>query len=110
MLPRIAAILLLVIVCAPISTAQAGASNSLLDVTPDGSRLLVANADNGTVTVVDTAERKALREIRVGDKPEGVAWIGKGPLAVVTVYREDLVVFVDTEAGRVVEKVKVANE
>jgi YVTN family beta-propeller protein len=89
---------------------QAGSSNSLMDVRPDGGRLLVANSDNGSVTVVDTADKKALCEIKVGDKPEGVAWIGKGPLAVVTVYREDLVVVVDTEAHKVVEKLKVANE
>jgi YVTN family beta-propeller protein len=90
--------------------SRAGKSNSLLDVSPDGSRLLVANADNGSVSVVDTKERKLLREIKVGDKPEGVAWIGKGPLAVATVYREDLVVFLDTETGQVLKKLSVADE
>ncbi len=89
---------------------QAGSSNSLMDLSPDGSRLLVANADNGTVTVVDTITRKALREIKVGDKPEGVTWIGKGPLALVTVYRDDLVVWVDTEAGKVIHTLKVSDE
>jgi YVTN family beta-propeller protein len=110
MLPRHAAGLFVVLCCISPLTAWAGTSNSLMDLTPDGSRLLVANSDNGTVTLVDTADRKSLREIKVGDKPEGVAWIGKGPLAAVTVYREDLVVLVDTNAGRVVEKLKVANE
>jgi YVTN family beta-propeller protein len=111
MSPRFAAVSFAVVLAfAPASPALAGSSNSLMDLTPDGSRLLVANSDNGTVTVVDTKERKALREIAVGDKPEGVAWIDKGPLAVVTVYREDLVVFIDTEAGRVVHKLKMANE
>ena len=67
---RIAAALLLqYLVTVPI--AVAGTSNSLMDVSPDGTRLLVANTDNGTVTVVDTAARKALREIKVGEKPEG---------------------------------------
>jgi YVTN family beta-propeller protein len=89
--------------------AQAGSSNSLMDVSPDGSRLLVANSDNGTVAVVNTAERKALHEITVGDKPEGVTWID-GQLAAVTVYREDHVVFVDTSEGKVVARLKVANE
>ncbi|MFL5242770.1 MAG: hypothetical protein ACJ8FY_11735 [Gemmataceae bacterium] len=87
-----------------------GTSNSLMDITPDGKLLLVANSDNGTVTVVDAANRKALREIKVGDKPEGVTWIGTGPLAAVTVYREDRVVFVDAEKGQVVEKLPVGNE
>ena len=47
--------------------ARAGSSNSLLDVSPDGSLLLVANPDNGTVTVVDTLTRKSIHEIEVGD-------------------------------------------
>ncbi|MHB1423515.1 MAG: hypothetical protein ACYC3I_10045 [Gemmataceae bacterium] len=92
------------------AAAQAGSSNSLLDVTPDGKRLLVANADNGSVTVIDAGANKALREIAVGDKPEGVAWIGNGPLAAVTVYRDDIVAFVDTDAGKVVEKLRVPDE
>src|SRR5947208_6401795 len=92
------------------SFAKAGTSNSLMDVSPDGTRLLVANPDNGTVTVLDTGNRKALREIKVGDKPEGVTWIGNGPLAAVTVYREDLVVFFDAQDGRIVRKLAVADE
>ncbi|HEY7328222.1 MAG TPA: hypothetical protein VH592_11305 [Gemmataceae bacterium] len=91
-------------------SARAGSSNSLLDVTPDGKRLLVANADNGSVTVIDAVANKALREIAVGDKPEGVAWIGNGPLAAVTVYNEDSVAFVDTEAGKIVERLRVSDE
>ncbi len=91
-------------------SSHAGSSNSLLDVTPDGKRLLVANADNGSVTVIDAAANKALREIAVGDKPEGVAWIGNGPLAAVTVYNEDIVAFVDTESGKIVEKLRVPDE
>ena len=90
--------------------ALAGSSNSLMDVSPDGARLLVANADNGTVSVVDTAARKVLHEIPVGDKCEGVTWLGNGPLAAVTVYREDRVVFLDAAAGRVLEKLPVPNE
>ena len=35
------------------SLAHAGDSNSLMDVSPDGKRLIVANPDNGTVTIFD---------------------------------------------------------
>jgi YVTN family beta-propeller protein len=94
----------------PAAPAVAGSSNSLMDVSPDGARLLVTNSDNGSVTVVDTKARKALTEIKVGDKPEGVTWIGKGPLAAVTVYRDNRVVFLDTAAGKVVKKLDVASE
>src|SRR5262245_45112324 len=41
------------------SLASAGTSNSLLDLSPDGKVLLAANADNASVTVIDTATRKA---------------------------------------------------
>jgi YVTN family beta-propeller protein len=90
--------------------APAGTSNSLLDVSADGTRLLVANPDNGTVTVLDTAARKVLHEVHVGEKPQGVTWVGKGPLAAATVYHEDRVVFFDATTGRVVQRLPVANE
>ena len=86
---------------------MAGTSNSLLDVSPDGKRLLVANTDNGTVTVMDTADRKAIREIEVGRQPEGVSWIGAGPLAAVTLYFEDKVALIDADAGTVVATIPV---
>jgi YVTN family beta-propeller protein len=92
------------------SFAQAGTSNSLMDVSPNGARLMVANADNGTISIVDTKAKKVLHEIKVGEKPEGVTFIGAGPLAAVTVYREDLVVFLDTEKGKVLHRLKVADE
>ncbi len=92
------------------ASLHAGSSNSLLDVHPDGSRLIVANADNGTVSIVDLKERKLLHEVPVGDKPEGVTWVGRSSLAAVAVYREDRVVFVDAAAGKVVQKLPVSDE
>ncbi|MCI0376435.1 MAG: c-type cytochrome [Gemmataceae bacterium] len=92
------------------SMVCAGSSNSLLDVSPDSKWLLVANTDNGTVTVVDTATKKAVREIKVGEKPEGVSWIGNGPRAVVTLYRDNAVVFFDASTGTVDKKLPVAHE
>lgn len=91
------------------SLAFAGQSNSLLDVHPDGSRLLAVNADNGTVTIVDLKTRKPLHEVKLGDKPEGAAWVGES-LALVTVYRDDVVAFVDTKDGKVVHRLKVEDE
>jgi YVTN family beta-propeller protein len=101
---------MLAALCCPVPPARAGDCNSLLDVSPDGSRLLVANPDNGTVTVVDTRAAKALREVKVGDKCEGVTWVGNGPLAAVAVYHEDRVVLLDAAEGRVVLNVPVADE
>jgi YVTN family beta-propeller protein len=81
-----------------------------MDVSPDGAWLLVANPDNGSVTVVDVAARKAVREIAVGDKPEGVTWIGNGPHAVVTVYHENRLVFFNTQNGTITAKLAVPAE
>src|SRR4051794_31457174 len=80
------------------NSSPAGTSNSLLDVTPDGKRLAVANTDSGTVTVVDLASRKAVCELPAGDHPEGVAWVGNGPLLLATVYGDDRVVVYNADA------------
>jgi YVTN family beta-propeller protein len=109
MTARLAGCLVLTVLLSA-GTAFGGSSNSLMDVSPDGRRLLVANSDNGTVTVVDAEARKVLHEIPVGDKPEGVTWIGPGPLAAVTVYRDDAVVFLDTAEGKVIDRLAVADE
>ncbi len=92
------------------SFVHAGTSNSLMDVSPDGKLLLVANRDNGTITVVDTQTRKAIREIKVGEKPEGVSWIGNGPRAIVTLYDESALVFFDAATGTVGQKLSVSAE
>jgi YVTN family beta-propeller protein len=92
------------------SIVHAGSSNSLMDVSPDGTRLLVANTDSGTVTVVDLEKRAKLHEIPVGDHPEGVTWIGSGPLAAVTIYREDQVLFLDASEGKVLHRLDVDDE
>src|SRR5437762_6350269 len=81
-----------------------------MDISPDGAHLVIANPDNGTVTVVDTVARKSLREIPLGEKPEGVTWIGSGPLAAVTVYHDNCVAIIDTVAGKIVKKLSVAHE
>jgi YVTN family beta-propeller protein len=90
--------------------AHAGATNSLLDVSPDGRWLLATNNDNGTVTLIDVTKRAAVREIAVGTKPESVTWIGNGPRAVATLYRESAVVFFDAQTGQVGKKLKLAVE
>ena len=90
--------------------ASAGVTNSLMDVSPDGKWLLACNNDNGTVTLIDLAKRTAVREIAVGQKPEGVTWIGAGPRAAVACYRDGTVVFFNAQTGEVGKKLKVTAE
>ena len=92
------------------SAVFAGTSNSLMDVTPTGKYLIVANNDSGTVTLLDLDKKEAVREIKVGKKPEGVAWIGDGPLAAVTLYHEKAVVIIDTLTGKIVKTIPTAAE
>ena len=93
-----------------VGDVHAGVSNSLLDVSPDGSRLLVANPDSGTVSVIDAVKREVIREIAVGSKPEGVTWIGNGPRAAVTLYAGSAVVFFDAATGQIGKKLPVQFE
>jgi YVTN family beta-propeller protein len=107
---RYPSLLLLMILAGDAAVANAGSSNSLMDVSPDGKLLLVANTDSGTVTVVDLNQRVKLHEIPVGDHPEGVTWVGAGSMAVVTIYREDKVLFLDVKEGRVLHRLDVDDE
>src|SRR5260221_501879 len=92
------------------SISFAGASNSLMDVTPNGKALIVANNDSGTITLIDLDKKEAVREIKVGKKPEGVTWIGNGPLVAVTLYHEMAVVIIDTDTGKIEKRIPTAAE
>lgn len=111
MLPHQARVLFLCLLCGCLGqNVHAGSTNSLLDVSPDNSLVLSANADNYSVTVIDAAASKVLHEIKVGQRPEGVSWIGTSGLAAVTCYTDDTVVFVDPKAGKVLTTIKVSPE
>ncbi len=88
----------------------AASSNSLMDVSPDGTKLAVANADAGIVAVIDLKTRTKLFEIPVGDHPEGVSWLGDTPIVLATVWGDDKLVFIDTAAGKIVTELAVADE
>jgi len=89
---------------------QAGSSNSLMDVSQDGKWLACANPDNGTVTLFDIINRKPIVEVPVGEKPEGVSWIGGTSLLAVTVYAEDKLVILNRNTGKVVQTMAVPDE
>jgi YVTN family beta-propeller protein len=85
-------------------------SNSLLALSPGGETLLVANTDSGSVSVVDPRQRRLLREIPVGRKPEAVALVPGHTLAVVTLYDDDALVLVDWATGRIAGRLSVLDE
>ncbi|OWK36027.1 hypothetical protein FRUB_08590 [Fimbriiglobus ruber] len=107
---RFSFVFTLAAVLAAAGFATAGSSNSLLDVSPDGGKLLVANTDSGTVTVVDLKTRKVTLELAAGDHPEGTTWVGTGPVGLVTVYGDDKLLFVDADQKKIVHTLKVDDE
>ncbi len=90
--------------------AEAGSSNSLMDISADGKLLACSNRDSGTVTIVELPALKKLREIKVGHHPEGVSFIGSTHRLATAVYDDDVVVFADADSGEVTHRVDVFDE
>lgn len=93
--------LLLLTLHAASALAAGPSSNSLMAISRDGALLACSNRDSGTVTIVDLKTNAKLREIKVGHKPEGVAFLGGGSKLAVAVYHDDKVVFLDAADGKV---------
>jgi len=72
-----------------------------LALSPDGSRLLVANQTGGTVALVDPKAGRVIREVATGDRPSGVAISADGKLGVVAHWFGYDLAILDLEADRV---------
>ena len=90
--------------------ALASSSSSLMQISADGKLLACTNRDNGTVSIVDLATQKTVREIPVGKKPEGATFLGKSHNLAVAVYDEDKVVFLNADSGKILGKTDVFDE
>ncbi len=101
---------ILFIVGIPTTSACAGTSNSLMDISADGCLLACSNRDGGTVTIIDLRRHEVLREVRVGKHPEGVSFLGSTHLLAVAVYAEDTVLLLDAETGDVRSRTEVFDE
>ncbi len=88
----------------------AGQSNSLMDISHDGSLLACSNRDSGTVTLIDLPSLEKRCEIRVGQHPEGVSFLGHSHRLAVAVYGSDRVVFCDADTARQVGATDVFDE
>ena len=65
-------------------------------ISPDGQEAYVANADDNTVSVIDTATKTVVATIAVGDEPQGVAFAPDGATAYVTNIKDNTVSVIDT--------------
>ena len=79
-----------------------------LVVSPDGKTLYVVSAtssdttDYGTLLAVDTQTLSRRWELPVGEEPRGIALVGNGARAVVSLFRQGDVVEVDLAKGTVI--------
>ena len=96
------------VMCA--SAVMAGTSNSLMDISTDGTLLVCSNRDNGSISVIDLTRHQKTREVNVGHLPEGVSFLGDTHTVAVAVYAEDRVDFVDTNTGQLVGSTDVFDE
>lgn len=88
----------------------AGTSNSLMDISADGTLLVCSNRDSGSLSVVDLKSHQKLQEIDTGLHPEGVSFLGKTHQVAVAVYGDDRVLFVDADSGETVGSLEVFDE
>ena len=90
--------------------ASAGDSNSLLDISRDGSLLACANRDSGTVTIVELSTHTKRAEIAVGKHPEGVSFLGDSHRLAVAIYDDDRVVLLNADTGANSQRIDVFDE
>jgi YVTN family beta-propeller protein len=78
-----------------------------LRLSADGRRLYVANMEDDSLSVIDTAARREIARIHVGRSPVQVAVAPDGRHVYATLSGEDAVAIVDVAARRVVKKIRV---
>ncbi|MDC8011030.1 beta-propeller fold lactonase family protein [Tahibacter soli] len=76
---------------------------------PDGTRAYVANADNNSVSVIDTATNSVVATIPVGNLPSAVAVRPDGARAYVANFGSDNVSVIDTATNTVTTTIAVGN-
>jgi YVTN family beta-propeller protein len=85
---------------------QAGSDPEQFDVTPDG-RLIVANEDSATATVLDLKSGKIVARVPVGKEPEGVRVSPDGKYVLVTNESDNSISILDAQSLEVVKSVVV---
>jgi YVTN family beta-propeller protein len=84
------------------SPIPVGRTPDALAVTPDGSRVYVANFGGSTVSVIDTATNTVIATITVGSGPGGVAVTPDGSRLYITNSGNETVSVIDTTTNTVI--------
>lgn len=88
---------------------RAGNDPEQLDISPDGSRLYVANEDAALVSVVDVKTGAVVATVKVGEEPEGVTVRPDGKVVYVTSEEDGAVFAIDTSTNAVVKRIAVGH-
>ncbi|HVT45560.1 MAG TPA: hypothetical protein VMT00_14365 [Thermoanaerobaculia bacterium] len=93
-------------------TAEGGRplASSPLALSPDGTKLLVANPDSGTLSIVAVATRELLEEITVGANPRSVAISPDGLRAFITLFDDEALVALPLEGKEPLVRVAIGSE
>jgi YVTN family beta-propeller protein len=86
---------------------HAGIDPEQLDVSPDGTRLYVANEDAAQLTVVDLPSGRIVTTVKVGKEPEGVAIRPDGKVVYVASEADGQVFAIDTATNRLLARIAV---
>jgi YVTN family beta-propeller protein len=78
-----------------------------MGVSPDGTKVYVADSGNNMVTVIDTASNTAIANISVGTFPSDVAVSKDGKKAYVTNSNDNTVSIIDTTTNSVIKTIGV---
>ncbi len=87
--------------------------SSPIDITADGSRVVAANSDTGTVSFFDVGDDGLLtkvQEVRVGDEPRSVATVLNKPLVYVANTVSGTVSVLDVEECAIAATIDVGTE
>ena len=89
-----------------VATIHVGSGPEGVAVTPDGTRLYVAN-DGGAVWVINTSNNSVVAKVTVGGDPYGVAITPDGTRVYVTEDNGAAVSAIDTSSNTVIAKIIV---
>lgn len=78
-------------------------------VTPDGTRVYVANSQSSAVSVVDTSTNSVVATVKVGNGPSGIAITPDGTRAYVANSNASSVSVIETSNNTVAATISVAN-
>ncbi|HEU4627166.1 MAG TPA: beta-propeller fold lactonase family protein [Steroidobacteraceae bacterium] len=85
---------------------QAGSDPEQFDISPDG-RLIVANEDTASATVLDLKSGKIVKRVPVGKEPEGVRVAPGGKYVLVTNESDNSISILDAQTFALVKNVTV---